>query len=160
MSKAFLGVDENNQPYCSNEDCYIHVYDFNREDIVLNRVQDFINIQSESVIVSIGNIVCKLPTNTHIVIADMFYDMVDSVMILETLGMEFSTPLWDDDFIKAKLKPIQILGIEQEKTTYTIPNTTKPFFVKIGENANILITRTDVSNKLCKLSYFDLVVHA
>lgn len=152
-------VNERYEAFVPKEDEYFFTYNFQQNDIMLDRLVVIEELKTPVYKVLFGGICVDIPETYNIIIADRYHNMVDSVTPDEVIGRpdKFETPVWCNRLEKYRMVELDIVGYENDKK-FIVPYSDKPFFILIGTNSYIMVSSRDLNHQLSKLNFSDIMV--
>lgn len=133
------------------------IYDFKQHDFFLKNCLLWHNIRSDAYIIEIGRGILTIPFNYFMMIGD--YDGgLDFISPEEVVGREFQAFTFSMNFSESSwdLTRLKIVGYEEDQN-FVLPFIKYPFPVSIGNNSAVLVSNSDLYNKLKETSFNDIL---
>jgi len=137
-------------------DDYFWIFDRNINDINLvleTATEDFVENAYEVDYGGINKVV--IPESWHIVICDIYYDKIDSIRPGDLLSNEFEAPVWINEFNRVKSVPVRADRYIRDAEFKGVPFIRDCIFLWLREGEFVLVSRSDLSNHLDLLSFYD-----
>lgn len=146
---------KNLDSYIENQ--YFWIYNFKDTDFYLKNCTLWQNLKSDAYTLQIGKESITLPFNYYIMIGD--YDIgLDFITPEEIVGREFDAFVFSNTFDPQswELVSMKITGYEHDMS-FRVPYVKQPFPVALGERTSILVSNSDMYNKIKDLGFTNVV---